>query len=123
MQGSQRSKRLALFAVTAGMLLLASRSFHPARSSASTRPIQPSDAGARAPAMPPRLLGEIQGHEFRILVHTSELGPRYTVISPDGVVIARDLSDEDVAREFPALEFETLTADAPSDSDPLFPER
>jgi hypothetical protein len=103
--------------LTGALLLLAGRSFEPMRSTAAVGLNTGSPAGAAAGAPLRRKLGELTGQSFRILVHASLDGPRYTVISPDGVILAERLSESEMARDFPALELDTMTAEAP-DADP-----
>lgn len=123
------AKRLALMGLTAALFVLAGRSFQPFRSSASIDEVGVDislpelGAGVSPDATPfTRALGELRGQHFRILVHASPAGPRHTVISPDGVVLARGLTAAEVEREFPALQMETMTAEAPDDLGPSFPD-
>jgi hypothetical protein len=120
MDRSHRAKRLAVVALGVGVFALAARTLQPSRSTAAPNVRQALEPGSRPGAIVPigRKLGELMGQEFRILVHASELGPRYTVISPAGIVLAEDLSETEVGQAFPGLEIETMTADAPDDMHP-----
>ena len=123
------AKRLALMGLTAALFVLAGRSFEPFRSTAAidkdgiaiALPALPADGDGRDSSLT-RALGELRGQHFRILIHASPAGPLHTVISPDGVVLARGLSAAEVEREFPALQLETMTAEAPDELGPSFPD-
>ena len=122
-------KRLALMGLTAALFVLAGRSFQPFRSTAALDregfgiSLPALAAGAGGPDSPlNRALGELRGQHFRILIHASPAGPRHTVISPDGVVLARGLTAAEVEAEFPALQLETMTAEAPDDLGSSFPD-
>lgn len=115
--GSLPAKRLALMGLTGALLVLAGRSFQPMQSTAAVGLNDAAPAGDATGTPLKRKLGELTGQAFRILVHASPEGPRYTVISPDGVILAERLSESEMARDFPALELDTMTAEAP-DADP-----
>lgn len=110
------TRRIVLVALAAGLFVVVGRSLTPADTEAAVKP----EVVPPTPSVEPELLRqlcELTGQEFRILVHASRVGPRYTVISPDGVVVARSLSEEQIARDFPALELGTMTAEAPTEFD------
>lgn len=114
-----------VLALTGGTLIAASQIFQPSPSAADVGFVGGANAWNRAPfsgrpapdhkPTPRRQLGELHGNEFRLIVHASDLGPRYTVISPEGVLLAEDLSAAEVATDFPGLQLDLMTADAPDE--------
>ena len=55
-----------------------------------------------------RLVGQLEGRENRLLMFASPEGPRYTVYSLAGDLLAPDLAADDVYRAFPDLDLSTL---------------
>jgi hypothetical protein len=104
------AKRLALMGLTGALLVLAGRSFGPFGSRAETG-IAPATGHAA------RILGQLEGAELRILVHTSPEGPRYTVVSKTGEVLGAGLSPDELAAGFPGVQLERLHADGPDSED------
>lgn len=107
-------KRAALALLGIGVFVLATRSLGPSSSVAA-----PGTPGAGAVLTPPgvlgRKLGELHGQDYRLEVHAGPNGPLYTIISPDGVTLAKGLTEAEVVRDFPGLQIDTMTADTPDD--------
>lgn len=63
-----------------------------------------------------KLLGELESVEYRVLMHASPDGARYSVYTLDGRLLQSDLEGDDVYRVFPALDLKPLQ-DAPAKND------
>ncbi len=99
--------------------------FQPFGSNAGVEPAGAADdAQAVSTAASPiehrgeRRIGELVGPEYRVVVTASSSGPLYTVVASDGTVKAADLTRTELARDFPALAIETMTADV-TESSPI----
>lgn len=66
------------------------------------RGIPMRDAEGRA------FVGEFTSPTHSILIYADGEGPRYTIRTPGGTVLARDLRSEDVYRQFPDLDLSNL---------------
>ena len=55
-----------------------------------------------------RLLGQLEGREYRVLIFASPVGPRYSVYSLAGELLQADLAADDVYRAFPDLDLGAL---------------
>lgn len=70
------------------------------------------------------VLGMLEGTDFLVLIYGSPHGPRYTVCSRLGELLAEDLEPADVAREFPDLDipgmkFDPISMPADATTGPL----
>ncbi len=58
--------------------------------------------------------GALVGVNYTLEVYLTPSGARYTVRNADGAVLAERLTDDDLYREFPDLDINTMRADAPT---------
>ncbi len=99
-----------LFGAGAMAFVLAAATFEPSPSAAGDAPgPAPRSASPRAPfrARPPAAgapLGELIGGRYLVRITLLPQGPRYTVCTPDGEVLATDLPADEVYRDFPDLD-------------------
>ena len=77
----------------------------PAAAASADRAASPSDAAA--------LLGEMVGRHYRVRLLTTAQGIRYDILTLRGVVLAEQLTGEELYRAYPELDLDSLQA-APS---------
>lgn len=95
-------------------LVLVGRTFSPQSSKADGIDPLPAPPAAKPAAPPSRdgrgrpFVGELITATHSILIYADDAGPRYTIRTLTGEVLARDLAPDEVYREFPGLDLQDL---------------
>lgn len=122
---------LVLVASVGGFFILASI-FNPEQTRATVQGVKRelSRLAGSEPTIPPgaakppardsygrMLLGEMVGRDYRVWVYGRGAEVRYTVCTPEGVVVTSDMTADDVYRLYPDLNLRAMRLDTLPDSD------
>ena len=97
---ANRLLRIACILTGAGVVIAGSTFFGGPQPSAADPVAKPTG----------RLLGELEGTDFRVRITSGADGPLYTVISKDGRTLLVDATVSEVTAMFPTLNLEHLKA-------------